>query len=78
MKDVITAFKDHMGNNMLHLVAKLPDQNRMNMVSAFWCCSANATRVTMVQVSRTRFESKHQEKKAFYSCSKKTFLCCSP
>ncbi|KAJ6949982.1 hypothetical protein NC651_003838 [Populus alba x Populus x berolinensis] len=49
MKDVITAFKDHMGNNMLHLVAKLPDQNRMNMVSAFWCCSANATRVTMVQ-----------------------------
>uniref|UniRef100_B9GHF1 PGG domain-containing protein n=1 Tax=Populus trichocarpa TaxID=3694 RepID=B9GHF1_POPTR len=33
MKDVITAYKDHMGNNMLHLVAKLPDQNRLNMVS---------------------------------------------
>ncbi|KAL9403777.1 hypothetical protein Peur_000749 [Populus x canadensis] len=33
MKDVITAYKDHMGNNMLHLMAKLPDQNRLKMVS---------------------------------------------
>ncbi|KAH8518789.1 hypothetical protein H0E87_000593 [Populus deltoides] len=37
MKDVITAYKDHMGNNMLHLVAKLPDQNRLNMVLVPLC-----------------------------------------